>query len=550
MTIERLRLRWRGRDEAGIYLILYAVLMMVLIAIAALVLDLSALRNDRREGRTMVDAAAAAGALELARAFQADDACDEAWRYVLANRTDRTGTIDPPNCSPLSGSCDSSTGERVRTGRAGPYSVKIVHPVPDSSVYMVASLAGGDRSQATSGIDGLPCERFAVEITRERALSFASALGMARGTTTLHAVARAGEVASASADLPALVALRNAGCPAIYSHGYVIAKASTTKPGLIFADSLGTGASCATGYVFDATSSGRIAAESTAAGVEGRIGFVSSIARGYNPPAAKYIGTLTQLEEQTTREPVDRAYHCGAVLGGCRPPYTASTDGVADLLYPLNGPGIPLTTPGYFPYPSPLDTCNPAAPIVFPPGNWYIDCPVFTVTTAITFSSGNVVVNGALDVGANGTLTVNQSAALPAILAVRGALSTSANTAVLSLPQTTVYQTGTATARPFSINNGTFTWTAPLSGPLKDLLYWNESGGTIAFQGNPVLNGDGVWFAPKSLVDLQGAVTVNLTNVQMWVSHMSLANASARIELSPNPARSIAVTGRGTKLIR
>ena len=86
-------------DEHGAYLILYALLAVVFFTFAAIVLDIAALRNGRRADRTTADLAATAGATELSvtDASSVAGACDAAWGYVLANRTEAPGTITAPD---------------------------------------------------------------------------------------------------------------------------------------------------------------------------------------------------------------------------------------------------------------------------------------------------------------------------------------------------------------------------------------------------------------------------------------------------------------------
>lgn len=543
----------RVRDERGVYLILYSVLTMVLFAIAALVLDMSSLRTDRRDGRLITDAAAAAGGMSLAETERdGEAACGEAWSYVLSNRTTTGGAVTAPDCTSMSAACDNvTTGARVAAGTSGPYTVRIVHPVPNTSSYLTsAALVGGDRAQAyDSTSDGLPCERIAVEVTRTRSLAFAKALGMSSGTTTVHSVGRGVIAIGQAADVPALVALRANDCPAISAKGRVEALAVGTRPGIIWADSAGTGPGCASAYVHDASGGGGgIHALATAGGTPGQIGFVSDVARGYNAASPNsYTGVFTKLAEKTTREPVDLVYHCNRPPLTCSPPGTPATDAFETRLSPLSGPGAPA---GYTTWPGLLETC--AVPLLAYTGNVYINCPAFSITTAMSFT-GNVVFAGSVDVGSGGHLTV--SPLLPAtssIIAVRGDFITSSNQSRATFVGTTLYQPIDPAGLPrrFISDNGITNWTAPPSGRLKNLLYWNESGGNIEFKGTPNFFADGVWFAPNSLMSLVGNAQMTMTNVQVWVSSVSLQDAAAKLTLAPNPVTAVSLAGFGARLIR
>ena len=110
---------------------------------------------------------------------------------------------------------------------------------------------------------------------------------------------------------------------------------------------------------------------------------------------------------------------------------------------------------------------------------------------------------------------------------------------------TTIANCGT-----LALQNGGGTWTAPQAGSAKGLIYWSETSKTVSFQGNPDLTWNGVFFSGTSPFDLQGSATVDASDVQLWVSTVTLHNASAQLLLRPDPNTGIRQLHAGTSLIR
>ena len=97
----------RFRADDGATIVLIAVSMMLLIGMAALAVDLGALREDIRADRLAADAAVTAGVAEINPFSGADgkDACEVAWDYLLLNIEDEGATVTAPNCALLAGNC-------------------------------------------------------------------------------------------------------------------------------------------------------------------------------------------------------------------------------------------------------------------------------------------------------------------------------------------------------------------------------------------------------------------------------------------------------------
>jgi len=105
------RLRNDLKDESGAVLIIVASAMLFLLGIAAIAVDLSALRSDIRTDSMVADSAVTAGVASI-NPFSGDDAevgCQVAWEYVLLNLEDEGGSPVAPNCAALAAACTASS---------------------------------------------------------------------------------------------------------------------------------------------------------------------------------------------------------------------------------------------------------------------------------------------------------------------------------------------------------------------------------------------------------------------------------------------------------
>ena len=76
------------RDDLGAFAVLYAIVVVAIVMTVAVVVDLSAMREDRRAEKLAADAAATAGAIKLnalAGTANPNAACQEAWKYLKLN---------------------------------------------------------------------------------------------------------------------------------------------------------------------------------------------------------------------------------------------------------------------------------------------------------------------------------------------------------------------------------------------------------------------------------------------------------------------------------
>ena len=77
----------RPQQEEGTTILIVAAALLLLIGVAALAIDLGGLRLDRRSDQLAADAAATAGVASINpfAGSAADQACADAWSYVLLN---------------------------------------------------------------------------------------------------------------------------------------------------------------------------------------------------------------------------------------------------------------------------------------------------------------------------------------------------------------------------------------------------------------------------------------------------------------------------------
>lgn len=227
-------------DEAGSYLVLYALMIAGVLTMMAIVIDIGAVRNDRRKDRNAADAAASAGTLDLA--LSSRTACTTAWRFALRN-LGFTPTTDP--CATVPTECEATRTTPLATGSVSGYAIRIFHPVQNDSALMLAEKPGGDIAQSYPAGEGVPCERLGVEIRYTRASLWGGIVGNRQNTTTVHSVARLSPDGPEE-DPASLVLLERHECRAARVQGsnskIVVTSAGVDSPGIIQADSRGDGA--------------------------------------------------------------------------------------------------------------------------------------------------------------------------------------------------------------------------------------------------------------------------------------------------------------------
>lgn len=572
-----------GKDDSGAVLVLYAILLTAMLLIGAIVIDLAALRQDRIGSSAVSDLAATAGALDLESSYGGSpfSACVAAWNYFLANTPSAPqSTPSPCGVFSTSSTCDETvavTASKV----VGPYTVTITTPVPDASPLM--------EGRSDAAIDGAPCGRIGVEISRTRGFLFGPVVGELSGASHARAVAMS-FAGTNKGELVSLVLLDPTGCQSLVAKGQakILVRSFGDKPGIITLDSSGTYGTgpndtgpnerkCATqgqDFVVDAVGTQNSKIEAQAAqDLDGNLitGAVYSFALmpGQRSAFAYEPGDVTGLRliprpsanDQITRRPIDHRYNC-KLSNNCQRAATAVPyiDNLrAQIGCPLNYSEPCSTTrpAGFYEYPLdvPGASCRTRpqdAPLTLLSGNWWINCPTFDVSSPIILPAGNIVFQGGMNLGSStGSLTVNDLNSNSSYVAFRNGNMVKDAQSSLTMLKTSVYiHNGIA---DLAAGSGAMRWIAPTDGDLDDLALWSESGfvSTVPhlIGGQAGLAIEGVFFIPNALFRFAGQGAQSQTKAQFVTFRME-ATGQGVLEMQPDPERIVLIPILGVRLIR
>jgi hypothetical protein len=578
--------RWRGtlarrlNDERGAILVLSAILLLALLATVALVIDLAALRQDVRISQLVSDFSATAGAFELDSDFggSPNAACLSAWAYFLANSPEApSGAADPCGAFPTDGSyCAAGTPPVVASATAGPYVVTITHPVPDDSPLL--------KSWLEPDIDGFPCERIGVTISRTRGFIFGPVIGAFSGVAGAGAVARAA-AGTAQPELVPLLVLDPTGCKSLVAKGQakVLVQPNGNIPGVIVVDSSGTeksspdqerNCSNSNDFVIDpfGEQNSQIEAADAIDGTGAVVGkgtiysFALMPGQGnsfaYDPSdvASGRLKPVPVPGNQIGRSPFDFLFNCKPSIG--------CDDGVPyidNLRGALGGTGIPAGFSEYSEdpaadYTGPCKTQPGAPPIVLPAGNWWINCPGprgLDLSSSMTFEGGSVVFEARVNVGSStGQLTINCnplvdpdcSGSSDAVIFFRSGNYEKDAQASVVMPQTMVYlEDGHI---DFGAGDGALIWIAPYAGNFEDLALWSESADEHLLGGQANLFLEGAFFTPNAFpFNFTGQGFQYQTKAQ-FVTYRLLVTGQGVLKMQPDPDRSVPILIKGVRLIR
>lgn len=553
----------RGRppyepDEHGAFMVLYALLVVAMFTMAAIVVDLSALREDKRRSRSVADAAATAGAARLTSSIGGPIvACTEAWAYAASNFD-----VTPAPASPCSGvfssSC-SATTPLTATGTIDGRIITITIPVVDSSPLMKASVSGGGVTQVASGIDGSPCSRIAVDISHTRNTFFGGVVGINQQTTQTHSVALGTTAADGGENVPVLVVLEDTDCGALDAASATIeAIGMNGNPGIIRVDSTGTTGPC--GATIEVQGSGRIISQPGSNGAPGLINYLAADPRGYTAsatigPFGNFNVKPVQVTKALTRDRWDQEFHCGSSVRGCVPTQVnpSATDFIRELETTYSGGATPA---GFKVYPTdPLvavqgATCRPTNTVVVPPGNWFVDCPsTMDIRGDLTFLGGGTIVFRS-GFNLRGTLSINPTgdeSNLDTTVYIRsGNIAKASAGANLLLERTFVYlANGVLDAQA----GGEIRWSAPMTGGFNKMLLWSESTALHSMQGGPDMDIKGIFFLPNATMSLAGNAGTAAQDVQ-FVVNKGATQGAAVLKLRGNPQFGLGIEKSISRLIR
>lgn len=417
--------RRRTRGEDGVSLILFALAMVAILYVVAIVIDLSSVRNTRQDSKLLSDTAATAGLQSLAT-----DGTAKPWRgvctalaYLKANESDLTLSLEYRNgygtvlggnpCTSLASQecvANDLTSWAWIHAVAGnrTFDIKSGYVLPDANFPEDAGPHSGDVGATAAG----GCDQLAVISSKTDDAYFGGIGGVTNYATALRSVGRVA-VGADRAGAPAFLMLERSACNTLSEQvgssegGIIVDPASATEPGIIHVDSSGSPASGCTGSnspagwaVFGSGNGGaKIVASPSSSGAQGIIA-IRALQVGV-PPFAYGGSTVAGLSPAPTpgrvvsRKPTDQKYN----------PSSAPTisnihrDGYIDAIrtvappasYPADRAGAWTTT-----------NCNPtnvelAQPKVF------VDCPGgFAAQSPTTFSAAtDIIFNGPVSIANN-----------------------------------------------------------------------------------------------------------------------------------------------------
>jgi hypothetical protein len=560
--------------ERGASLILVSFALVLLMGAAAIAVDLAAVRYDLRAAQLASDAAATAGAVRIdaVAGSDAQDACQMAWEYLLENIEGDVSPIVPPSCGNFSGACPTTGREELAS--AGPYSVVITHPVPDNHDLMAGQPINDD-------IDGAACQRLGVTVERTRNYTFGRVLGFVAGTPTANSVARIA-VRPGEGELVPLLVLEPIACDALRARGQGAITVSYFEdvPGIIAVDSDGSKTNnpnrCGNNiYTIDANDNSLnwIRAIPTPDGIPAVILsyalFGGNAAKSYDPSDVVSPGNATSdppetwfrlyprpiaTERRITRAPIDWRYNCKTsyplYLGivevlGCSSGDAAHID---NLRSQYDGTGSPS---GLWSQWTDDHSCSVTGPITVS-GNWWIDCPGGFIVQdgVVTFESGDLVLDGGIEVRSFGELHINPSPSTDHIVYLRSGDLVKGGQSTLTMTQTFVYMENGRVNLGGGAGADSLIWTAPLEGNFEDLALWAEAELQFDIGGQAGNTLEGTFFTPRAdPFSFTGQGGQFQTAAQFLTRRLEV-KGQGELKMIPDPDRSTRLPIRGVLLIR
>jgi Flp pilus assembly protein TadG len=582
----RRRRKRRSRDR-GAVLIFFALLLVGMLVITAMVIDFGALRARAGKNQAIADLSALAAGNKLS-VGDYRGACRDAAQYLAAN-SPALASLNPVSLCAQGGNDIAQTVCSIPGGLAqatpsqtvGNYTVTIRFPVPESEI---------SDSRASVGLDdGGPCDRMRVVVSSTEPAYFGGVVGKNSYTATRSAVVRGGT--DPRTRIPALWLLDPVGCTSLSVSGGSQVTVGTTSPdvvaGVIMIDSDGSACSSNQHTITSSGAGTRILAVPTSGDPEGVIslhalapGATSCVAPACDPAdvsgsriTPQPIGTT----ERATRASVDWRYNCkssypdyhGVAVEGCEAGTPAYLDRLVSTVGASGSPGR-TSESGSTAYQrwTSSHSCNAAGTITVG-GNWWVDCPgglSIGNGTDVTFTDGNVVLDGGLSM-TGGSLTINSAngGALPATClppnVVTPCTGTSSSDAafvyvrngdwnitggVIDVEHSFVYFVDgylkIASAAP--------RWSGPREGPFAGIALWTEkSSNKFQINGGAGVDLNGIFFTPEAKpMSLSGGGDWGQLHAQ-FVSYQVSVSGGGILTMAPDP-QSIALPPRDHQLIR
>lgn len=550
----------RDRDDRGATIILLAISAVALFTIVAIVIDLGAVRSQRRQGQSAADSAAAAAGAALAESDSVV-ACQDALEYLTIN-------LDIPaftglDCnSTFSGTCVDAV-ERTATGTSDEFTVTLVHPVSNASPLM-GGTGIGSPAQAATPDDGSPCDRFGVQLDIDGNTFFGGVVGIADYDTAVHSVARVNSGNTETRPLNLLL-LDRTGCQTLQNTGQ--GKVRVRAPfdpdigefvkGIAATDSNGSECGGQNAIIEAKGNNSFIQADgpcpanpTTECEYEGTIEVFGDTwlttgrcdgntevhsCKGFDDSSIE--PTVRASLGQFTRAPIDYRYNCkpsyvsepwypSQAIPGCTDP----TSGAYIDTLKSYASGVNDATPGWTRLNGPACTVGSGSNVTYPPGNYFVDCNDFRVQGMVEFQGGNLVFKRDITLTSTssslrtntcrpaaplcGTVTWSPGNPFTAVTAaqssenaswayVRGEISKSAE-AIVEFDHMLVLLAESSKGTSLTGGSGQLTWIAPSEGAFDDLALWAETPWSPT---GPTSN-NGFAFGGQTVLTLEGVFFV------------------------------------------
>jgi len=196
-------------------LVLFAGLLVVLLGLAALLVDLGQQRASRRDAQSIADMAALGGGKHLSLG-NPGQACLDIITYFDANATSLPAAISGSSfCSqpaPINVSattCSGGSGQAKPTASSGRYTIQLLYPVYDTDISDPNFTGPGTN-------DGTACDRMALKVTETKPTYFSRIFGATTTSTTRTAVVKK---TSRGKTIPSLWLLDPTGCVSLAASG-------------------------------------------------------------------------------------------------------------------------------------------------------------------------------------------------------------------------------------------------------------------------------------------------------------------------------------------
>lgn len=574
--------------EFGATTIIVAGTIVALMAIAAFVVDLGLIRMHRSEARVVVDAAAAAGALEI-REGDGRSACATALTYAEANLETNFAGVD---CTTVPAACTNGTPAATTSDSSGAWALTITYPVPDDHPLMSSSVVGSG-TQPVDLKDGVHCQRIGVTLVRTGKTVFGGIIGHDTATTEVRAtgVTRLGTVPELAVNL---VILERYDCDALVIQGGgsapggiyidVVEQADgSITPGHATVDSDGTGAGCGgTDGTLDGDGSNSIIRADGLPGCPqqtgthigpngqpvgescGKILLYADGTPGCNVPACSTSGTVAPnpnpLLNRVTRAPVDHRYNCKSSYSfpigwEIRPCPDSPAPYIDNLVLAHGGVGAPA---GFTTWSGLGHGCSieGGGTVVSVDGDIYVDCDPLYVKASLHLTGGDVVFAGDVIIESSGFFSINSkkngdpfAPGLDSVTVfMRDGALRKAGQATFVAHNTMLYMSASSRLQ-MAGGTGTLIWTAASTGRFDNLALWSESAFDHAWAGQAFIDLQGIFFSPNAT----GVYSGNGGQVQVkaqFVTRKLAVSGNGILSVSPRFKSAVLVPKDVVQLIR